>query len=76
MEQLTVARWGMLELSLPGKTAGTPFTDYEIRGRFTGEKEDVAVPGFYDGDGVWKVRFMPSFTGEYRYAVSGSFAYA
>ena len=74
MEQLTVERWGMLELSLPGKAAGNPFTDYEIRGRFTGEKEDVAVPGFYDGDGVWKVRFMPSFTGEYRYTVSGSFA--
>ena len=33
MEQLTVERWGMLELSLPGKTAGNPFTDYEIRGR-------------------------------------------
>ena len=74
MEQLTVERWGMLELSLPGKKEGNPFTDYEIRGRFTGEKEDVAVPGFYDGDGVWKVRFMPSFTGEYRYTVSGSFA--
>ena len=74
MEQLTVERWGILELSLPGKTAGNPFTDYEILGRFTGEKEDVAVPGFYDGNGVWKVRFMPSFTGEYRYTVSGSFA--
>ena len=27
MEQLTVERWGMLELSLPGKTDGNPFTD-------------------------------------------------
>lgn len=74
MEQLSVEQWGMLELSLPGKTEGNPFTDYEIRGRFTGEREDVAVSGFYDGDGVWKIRFMPSFPGEYRYTVSGSFS--
>ena len=74
MEQVAVERWGMLELSLPGKTDGNPFTDYTIRGRFTGEQEDFTVSGFYDGNGLWKVRFMPSFTGEYRYTVSGSFA--
>lgn len=74
MKQLMVERWGLLELALPGKSEGNPFTDYEIRGRFTGEREDIAVSGFYDGNGTWKVRFMPSFTGEYRYTVSGSFA--
>ena len=41
---------------------------------FTGEQEDVSVSGFYDGDGIYKVRFMPSFTGTYRYTVSGSFS--
>ena len=74
MEHAVTERWGMFEVSLPGKTAGNPFTDYTIRGRFTGEEEDVTVSGFYDGDGVWKVRFMPSFPGEYRYTVSGTFA--
>ena len=76
MKQLTVERWGLLELSLPGRTGGNPFTDYEIRGRFTGEKEDVTVSGFYDGNGIWKIRFMPSFSGVYRYTVSGTFAEA
>ena len=76
MKQLTVERWGLLELSLPGRTGGNPFTDYEIRGRFTGEKEDVTVSGFYDGNGIWKIRFMPSFSGVYRYTVSGNFAEA
>ena len=60
MEQLTVQRWGMLELSLPGKAEGNPFTDYTVRGRFEGRHEDVMVTGFYDGDGIWKIRFMPS----------------
>lgn len=76
MKQLTVERWGLLELSLPGRTGGNLFTDYEIRGRFTGKKEDVTVSGFYDGNGIWKIRFMPSFSGSYRYTVSGTFAEA
>ena len=74
MEQTVTERWGVFELSLPGKAGGNPFTDYTIRGRFTGEQEDVSVSGFYDGDGLWKIRFMPSFPGEYRYTVSGSFS--
>ena len=74
MEQAAVERWGMFELSLPGRTDGNPFTDHTVRGRFTGEHEDVTVAGFYDGDGRYTVRFMPSFAGEYRYTVSGSFA--
>ena len=74
MDQITIEKWGMLELSLPGKTDGNPFTDYEMRGRFEGHHEDVMVSGFYDGNGIWKIRFMPSWTGEYRYTVFGSFA--
>ena len=74
MDQITVERWGIFELSLPGKTEGNPFTDYAIRGRFEGRHEDVMVSGFYDGDGIYKIRFMPSYTGEYRYTVFGSFS--
>ena len=74
MEQAAVERWGMFEVSLPGRTDGNPFTDRTVQGRFTGEKEDVTVSGFYDGDGRYVVRFMPSFAGEYRYTVSGTFA--
>ena len=70
----TVERWGMFELACPGRTDGNPFTDYSIQGVFTGEKETVTVSGFYDGDGVYRVRFMPSWPGVYRYTVSGSFS--
>ncbi len=74
MEQLTVEKWGVFELALPGKTDGNPFTDYTVRGRFEGRHEDVMVTGFYDGDGIWRIRFMPSYTGEYRYTVFGTFS--
>ena len=74
MNQTGTERWGMVEITLPGRTDGNPFIDYTIAGRFTGGEEDVTVPGFYDGNGQYRVRFMPSCTGEYRYTVSGTFS--
>lgn len=70
----TVEKWGVYELALPGRSDGNPFVDYHITGVFEGANETVSVDGFYDGDGVYKVRFMPSFEGEYRCTVTGSFA--
>lgn len=70
----TVEKWGMFEVSAQGRTEGNPFTDYTIKGVFRGKNETVETSGFYDGDGVYKVRFMPSFEGEYTYEVSGSFS--
>ena len=69
----SVERWGVFEIALEGKTAGNPFTDYEIKGAFQGDCEHKCVDGFYDGEGVYRVRFMPSFTGEYTYKIYGSF---
>ena len=70
----TVEKWDVFEVVLPGASAGNPFTDYTIRGTFTGPQEQKTVDGFYDGDGRWVVRFMPSFEGEYTWRVEGSFA--
>ena len=65
-----VEKWGLFEVYFNGKTQGNPFTDYGIKGKFVGDNEEVTVDGFYDGDGVYKVRFMPSFEGKYTYTVS------
>lgn len=74
MAKQQVEKWGMFEVSCQGKIEGNPFTDYTIKGIFTGECELVEVEGFYDGEGVYKVRFMPSFEGEYKYLIEGSFS--
>lgn len=70
----TVERWDVYEVSLPGNTEGNPFTDYTIQGTFTSKNESVTADGFYDGDGVYKVRFMPSFVEDYSFTVQGSFS--
>ena len=68
-----VERWGVFEWSCHGPAQGNPFVDQWVRAEFEGTGERVTVEGFYDGDGVYRVRFMPSFEGTYRYRVSASF---
>lgn len=68
-----VEKWGVQEIVCHGKTEGNPFTDYTIQGIFRGKNETVTTDGFYDGDGVYRVRFMPSFEGDYQFTVQGSF---
>ncbi|GHU86808.1 hypothetical protein FACS189476_00820 [Spirochaetia bacterium] len=69
-----IERWDIFEVSCPGKTEGNPFTDYAIQGIFKHKNETLKLDGFYDGEGIYKARFMPSFIGEYSFEVSGSFS--
>ena len=68
-----VERWGLFEAAVNGPSEGNPFVEHHIEGTFTGRQESVRVDGFYDGDGVYRVRFMPSFEGEYSYQIEGDF---
>ena len=70
---MQVERWDILEVTLKGPEDGNPFVDQWVKGVFRGKNETVETMGFYDGQGVYKVRFMPSFQGEYTYETSGSF---
>ena len=73
---MTVERWDAVEIVLQGPAEGNPFVEQRLQGTFAGKNETVTVDGFYDGGGVYKVRFMPSFVGEYRYETTGSFPQA
>lgn len=62
-----IERWGMFELSLHGPKEGNPFLDVQFSARFEHEGRAVEPDGFYDGDGVYRVRFMPDALGRWRY---------
>ena len=68
-----IEKWGMQEITCKGVSNGNPFTERQIRGCFQGAQETVRVDGFYDGDGVYKVRFMPSFEGTYTFRIEGNY---
>ncbi|MHC1772872.1 MAG: DUF5605 domain-containing protein [Flexilinea sp.] len=69
-----VERWDVLEISCPGNSDKNPFVDYYIQCLFRCKSQTVTVDGFYDGSGIYKVRFMPSFEEEYTFEVAGNFS--
>lgn len=70
-----VERWGCFEVSLDGPGGGNPFVEQWVKGIFSGQNEVVETTGFYDGDGVYRIRFMPSFEGPYSFEVRTSFSH-
>ncbi|MBM3744538.1 MAG: DUF4038 domain-containing protein [Acidobacteria bacterium] len=53
------------DFSFPARLEGNPF-DVQLHGDFTGPGGvRLRVPGFYDGDGTWKIRFSPTRVGEW-----------
>lgn len=69
-----VERWSFVEVVCQGFTKGNPFTDYSIQGIFSSKHEIKRIQGFYDDNGIYKIRFMPSFLGNYTFSISGSFS--
>ncbi|MEU4607014.1 DUF5060 domain-containing protein [Kribbella sp. NPDC023972] len=65
-------RWGVHELTWSGPSDGNPFLDVELRVAYTFRNRVVTVDGFYDGDGVYRARFMPDRVGRWEYVTSSS----
>ncbi len=65
--QTDVEQWGLFELALTGSADGNPYLDVELTGQFTYKHRTVEVDGFYDGDGVYRIRFMPDTQGTWQY---------
>ncbi len=63
----TTELWGIFEIALNGPTNGNPFLDVRFSAVFDNGQRRVEVPGFYDGDGVYRVRFMPEAQGRWQY---------
>ena len=58
-----VEQWGIFELALQGPGDGNPFLEVELTTQFTYKHRTVEVDGFYDGDEIYRVRFMPDTPG-------------
>jgi hypothetical protein len=73
--QPTIEQWGLFELSLPGPTNSNSFLDSPFSAVFTFDFADSAateITGFYDGDGTYRVRFMPPTPGPWHYVTHSS----
>src|SRR5438132_10686130 len=63
-----VEQWGIFELELHGSAEGNPYLDVELAAQFAYKHRVIEVDGFYDGDGVYRIRFMPDREGTWRYS--------
>jgi hypothetical protein len=63
----TVERWGIFELELQGPSGGNPFVDVRLSGEFRQNERVFCPEGFYDGNGIYRIRFMPDAQGEWLY---------
>jgi hypothetical protein len=67
-----VSLYGLFELELAGPSAGNPFLDVTLSATFTRGGRVLVATGFYDGDGIYRVRFMPDEQGRWSYRTSSN----
>ena len=65
--EIRIEKWKVLELSFTGPESSNPFTDITFACRFIKNSDTIVVTGFYDGNGIYKIRFMPHEEGKWTY---------
>jgi hypothetical protein len=73
-EETNTEQWDVYEIVLNGPTAGNPFMDVELTAVFKNKEENIAVPGFYDGNGIYRIRFSPPSQGNWSYQTQSNVA--
>lgn len=69
---MTISLWDVFEIDSSGPADGNPFREISFAAEFTQGNRKVQVPGFYDGDGVYRVRFCPDNTGTWHYRTTSN----
>jgi hypothetical protein len=67
-------QYDIFELTLHGPAEGNPFLDVTLAATFTLEHRSITLDGFYDGNGTYKVRFMPDSQGNWSYTTASNIA--
>lgn len=67
-----VERWDIYEATFQGPNDGNPFIEVEIIGVFKHQENYIEVNGFYDGDGKYKIRFMPNMLGYWSFTTKSN----
>lgn len=70
----TVEKWGTFEVTLSGPNSGNPYREVSVSANFTRNGTTRNIRGFYDGNGVYRVRFMPEQEGAWTFTTSSNAA--
>ncbi len=67
-----IERWGVYEIELKGPQEGNPFVDVQLLATFRQKDRSIQVTGFYDGQGIYRIRFMPDTLGRWQYVTKSN----
>jgi hypothetical protein len=70
----SVERWGVHEIALEGPREGNPFVDVTLAAIFECGGKQIRVPGFYDGEGTFRIRFSPPELGAWQWRTESNVA--
>jgi len=62
-----VEQWGVWETALEGPRDGNPYLTVECSAVIEQGEQRFTVPGFYDGEGAYRIRFSPPTQGSWRF---------
>lgn len=62
-----IEQWDVFEVVLNGPSKGNPYMEVELSALFKNSEEQIRVPGFYDGNGIYRIRFSPHIQGRWTY---------
>jgi len=69
-----VEQWEIFELTLRGPSVGNPFLDLQLSAELIHKNRRLYVDGFYDGEGIYRLRFMPDTVGAWRFVTHSNVA--
>lgn len=72
--QQKVEQWNRFETTLKYVSHGNDFEDVDLSATFVGPDTEFVVSGFYDGNGIFRIRFMPQRIGTWNYITSSNIA--
>ncbi|TDQ33764.1 DUF5605 domain-containing protein [Aureibacillus halotolerans] len=72
MQNKKIEQWSIYEVEFSGPSNGNPYMDIDVSATFQKEDRKVNVRGFYDGEGTYRLRFMPDETGVWTYITSSN----
>jgi len=64
-----ISLYDRFEVNFEGPDGGNPFIDINLSAEFTCQNRTLFTEGFYDGNGVYKVRIMPDAVGNWSYVI-------
>lgn len=64
--------WAPLELTFSGPSEGNPYLEVTVSAIFSNGSVTHELHGFYDGDGLYRIRFLPTREGTWQYRTTSN----